>query len=79
MLFKSIIPDSLVYRPRWKIGIEQIERVMAQGLRLEWVTFDEEYGKVPEFWFSLDHLGKLWETMDSHNPVRHLICIVLVS
>lgn len=52
------IPDVLVYRPRWKIGIEQIERGMAQGLRLEWVTFDEEYGKVPEFWFSLDRLGQ---------------------
>lgn len=52
------IPDQITYRAKWKIGIEQIERVMSQGLRFDYVTFDEEYGKVPEFIFELDRLGQ---------------------
>ena len=52
------IPDDLVYRPNWKIGIEQIKRTMGQGLRFDYVTYDEEYGKVPEFIFNLDRLGQ---------------------
>jgi len=52
------IPDEIVYRPKWKIAIEQIRRVMAEGLRFDYVTFDEEYGKVPEFFFELDRLGQ---------------------
>ena len=34
------IPDEITYRPNWRIGIEQIEGVMAQGLRFDYVTFD---------------------------------------
>jgi len=52
------IPDELTYRPKWQIGIEQIERVMSEGLRFDYVTFDEEYGKVPAFIFELDRLGQ---------------------
>ena len=52
------IPDELTYRPKWEIGIEQIERVMSKGLRFDYVTFDEEYGKVPAFIFELDRLGQ---------------------
>ena len=52
------IPDDLTYRPKWQIGLEQIARVMAEGLRFDYVTFDEEYGKVPEFFFGLDRLGQ---------------------
>jgi SRSO17 transposase len=52
------IPDELTYRPKWEIGIEQIERVMSEGLRFDYVTFDEEYGKVPAFIFELDRLGQ---------------------
>jgi SRSO17 transposase len=52
------IPDEIVYRPKWKMAIEQIERVMGEGLRFDYVTFDEEYGRVPEFFFELDRLGQ---------------------
>ncbi len=55
---KAGIPDDLHHRPTWKIGIEQIERTMAQGLRFDYVTYDEEYGKVPEFLYNLDRLGQ---------------------
>ena len=52
------IPDELTYRPKWRIAIEQLERVMAQGLRFDYVTYDEEFGRVPEFIFELDRLGQ---------------------
>lgn len=52
------IPGDITYRPTWKIAIEQLERTLAQGLRLDYVTFDEEYGRIPDFIFELDRLGQ---------------------
>jgi len=52
------IPDEITYRPNWNIAIEQVKRTMAQGLRFDYVTYDEEYGKVPEFIFELDGIGQ---------------------
>jgi SRSO17 transposase len=43
------IPDDVVYRPKWQIALEQLDRAQAHGLRLDWLTFDEEYGKAPGF------------------------------
>ena len=51
------IPDELEYRPKWRIAVEQIERAMGRGVRFDWVSFDEDYGNVPGFWFELDRLG----------------------
>ena len=52
------IPDELVHRPKWRIALEQLEQVTANGVTLKWVTFDEDYGRIPEFWFELDRLGQ---------------------
>lgn len=52
------IPDEVVYRPKWQIALDQLARVLGNGLRLAWVTFDEEYGTIPLFWFGLDRLGQ---------------------
>ena len=52
------IPDEITHRSTWKIGIEQIKRIMANGLRFDYVTYDEEYGKVPEYIYELDKLGQ---------------------
>jgi len=52
------IPDDVVYRPKWRIGIDQIEAAIGNGVRFAWMTFDEDYGKVPAFWFELDRLGQ---------------------
>ena len=51
------IPDDVDYRPKWRIGIDQIESAIGNGVRFAWMTFDEDYGKVPAFWFELDRLG----------------------
>jgi SRSO17 transposase len=43
------IPDTVTYRPKWQIGLELYDRAVANGVRFEWVTFDEDYGGKPEF------------------------------
>jgi SRSO17 transposase len=52
------IPDDLGYRPKWRIALDQVEAVIGDGMRFSWLTFDEDYGSVPAFWFGLDRLGQ---------------------
>jgi len=54
----AYIPDDMGHQPKWKIGLGQIQRALANGIRFDWLTFDEEYGKVPEFLFALDGMGQ---------------------
>jgi SRSO17 transposase len=51
------IPDDVVYRPKWQIAARQVLRARANGIRLDWLTFDEEYGKAPGFLRDLDEQG----------------------
>jgi SRSO17 transposase len=48
------IPADLHHRPKWQIALEELDRAQAHGLRLDWLCFDEEYGKAPEFVRGLD-------------------------
>jgi SRSO17 transposase len=50
----SGIPDDVVHRPKWQMALEQIDRARANGITLDWLTFDEEYGKAPDFLKGLD-------------------------
>jgi SRSO17 transposase len=43
------IPDTVVYRPKWRIALELYDRAVAKGLHFDWLTFDEGYGGKPEF------------------------------
>lgn len=52
------IPEQLSYRPKWRIAIEQVQRALSNGVRFSHLTFDEDYGSVPGFWFALDRLGQ---------------------
>lgn len=51
---KAGIPDDLHYRPKWQLALAQLERAQAQGIRLDWLTFDEYYGSKPGFLAGLD-------------------------
>lgn len=51
------IPDDVVHRAKWQIAIDQIETAMRDGIHFQWMTFDEDYGRIPSFWFDLDRLG----------------------
>jgi SRSO17 transposase len=48
------IPEALLYRPKWQIALEQLDRVGSNGLYLDWLTFDEGYGHCPGFVAGLD-------------------------
>jgi SRSO17 transposase len=50
------IPDDVVYRPKWQIGLGQVRRARANGLRFTWLTFDEGYGGKPPFLRALDQM-----------------------
>ena len=52
------IPDDVVYRAKWKIALEQVQRALGNGLRFSWLTFDEGYGGKPPFLRGLDSLGQ---------------------
>jgi SRSO17 transposase len=54
------IPDEMVHRPKWKIALELYERAIANQVRFSWLTFDEQYGQIPEFLFRLDDRGQLY-------------------
>jgi SRSO17 transposase len=48
------IPDEVVYRPKWQIALEQLDRLRSHGVPLDWLTFDEGYGKSPGMIAGLD-------------------------
>jgi SRSO17 transposase len=42
------IPDERRYQPKWRIAFDQLLRLDANGVKFDWLTFDEGYGsKVP--------------------------------
>jgi SRSO17 transposase len=43
------IPEALVHRPKWQIGLELYDIARGNGLAFAWVTFDEDYGGKPGF------------------------------
>jgi SRSO17 transposase len=55
--YEAKIPDDVVYRPKWRIALEQVTCAIANGLALEWLTFDEYYGGKPTFLEELDKLS----------------------
>jgi SRSO17 transposase len=52
------IPPEVAFRPKWRIALDLLKESLGQGLRFSYVTFDEEYGKVPEFWEELNAAGQ---------------------
>ncbi len=41
-----------------QIALDQVKRAIANGVRFWFPVFDEDYGKVPAFWFELDAMGR---------------------
>jgi SRSO17 transposase len=51
------IPDEVVYQPKWQLALRQVLRARANGVALDWLTFDEGYGAKPGFLQGLDGQG----------------------
>ena len=43
------VPEAVGYRPKWRIALDEIDRVLASGARFGCVLADAEYGKAAEF------------------------------
>ena len=43
------IPESMVYRAKWRIALELYDRARDNGVTFRYLTFDEGYGGKPEF------------------------------
>lgn len=56
---KAGIPAEMVYRPKWRIALELLDRAKQNGLHLPWLTYDEGYGRIPEFHRELQQRGQL--------------------
>jgi SRSO17 transposase len=54
------IPDDMVHRPKWQISLELWRHARSQGVVFAWMTFDEAYGEVPAFLFTLDDAGQYY-------------------
>jgi SRSO17 transposase len=52
------IPEDVIYRPKWRIALELYDRALANGVHLDWLTFDEGYGGKPEFLRALSARGQ---------------------
>lgn len=50
------IPEAVVYRPKYEIAIEQLQRALANGVPVGWVSADAWYGRKPAFVESLEAL-----------------------
>lgn len=46
---RAKIPDEVVYRPKYIIALEQLDRALAAGVRFSWITADEWYAQKPVF------------------------------
>jgi SRSO17 transposase len=45
------VPDDVRYRSKWRIALDQLIRLHGNGVRFDWLVFDEGYGsKVPFLW-----------------------------
>ena len=51
------IPDEVTFRAKWRIALDQVKEAVAGGVKLNYVVFDEDYGRIPAFWFDLDRMG----------------------
>jgi SRSO17 transposase len=52
------IPDDVVYRPKWRIALDQLVRLAGNGVRFDWLTFDEGYGAAVPFLTVLSLVGQ---------------------
>jgi SRSO17 transposase len=51
------VPEAVACRPKWKIALDEIDRVLASGARFGAVLADAEYGKAAEFRAGLAERG----------------------
>src|SRR5262245_43412401 len=61
------IPDDVRYRPKWRIALDQLARLSRNGMRFDWLAFDEGYGAAVPF---LEVLGIVGQRFVAEVPVN---------
>jgi SRSO17 transposase len=54
------VPQEIVFRPKWQIALDEIDRIVAAGARFGCVLADAEYGKAAEFRHGLSERELTW-------------------
>jgi SRSO17 transposase len=54
------VPEGVAARPKWRIALDEIDRVRAAGARFGCALGDAEYGKAAEFRRGLSERGLTW-------------------
>jgi SRSO17 transposase len=54
---RAKIPDDVVYRPKYDIALEQLDRAREAGVSFAWITADEWYTGKPKFLRGLEDRG----------------------
>jgi SRSO17 transposase len=57
---KAGVPESIPGRPKWRIALDELDRVRAAGATFGGVVADAEYGKAAAFRHGLSERGLLW-------------------
>jgi SRSO17 transposase len=57
---KAGVPAAITGRPKWRIALDELDRVRAAGARFGCVLADAEYGKAAPFRQGLSDRGLLW-------------------
>jgi SRSO17 transposase len=52
------IPDDVRYRPKWQIALDQLIRLDGNGVRFDWLVFDEGYGAAVPLLRTLNLVGQ---------------------
>lgn len=56
------IPDEVVYRPKWQIALELLDRAMDNGIRFTYLVADELYGAASAFRRGVAERGMIYVT-----------------
>src|ERR671928_1063540 len=51
------VPEAVAYRPKWRIALDEVDRVLAAGARFGCVLADAEYGRAAGFRAGLTERG----------------------
>jgi SRSO17 transposase len=57
---KAGVPPAINGRPKWRIALDELDRVRAAGARFGWIVADAEYGKAAAFRQGLSERGLTW-------------------
>jgi SRSO17 transposase len=54
------VPDTIAFRPKWRIALDELQRVMGAGVRFGTVLADAGYGMCAEFRQTLTQMSLKW-------------------